>query len=154
MSFRKLSQPPNNTNLTISWNCISNAYHRVKIEMLGLFGDVQSWEGHQCSTARDAQLPKFKQTGSTLISTISTHDSLRLLSWGPLGCFLPFLSRDFPASLPCQIQMEHLISSRLCFTWGLCAALPWHTARLHSDYEHLNTVWQPFPREGLTIMFH
>lgn len=158
VSFQKISQPLNNTNLTISWKCISNKEqeHRTKWNAGTVwwlsFADVgRLWER---SAGRDAQLPKFTQTGSTLISTISTHDSSILLSWGPLSCFLPSLSRDFPASLPCQTQMEHLISQRLCFMRGLCAALPWHTARLHSDYKHLNTVWQPFPREGLTIMFH
>lgn len=106
-----------------------------------------------------AQLPKFKQTRSALILTISTYHSgcvhsINLQFSRPESFFLSCCRLPCFFFSPAWYWKRHLISPRHCFTEGFRAALPWHTVRLHSDYKHLNTVWQRLPCEGLTIMFH
>lgn len=108
-----------------------------------------------------AQLPKFKQTCSALILTISAYHSIRVhstnlqfLSAEDQWVVFPFLLHTLLAFYPARYRKRHLISPRHCFMKGFHATLPWHTVRLHSDYEHLNTGWQRLPCEGLTIMFH
>lgn len=76
-----------------------------------------------------------------------------ICSFSLLSHFSSLIADSLPL-YPARYRQRLLISSRHCFTEGFCAALPWQTVRLHSDYEELNIVWQPFPREGLTIMFH
>lgn len=91
-----------------------------------------------------------------LINTNNNNHELNLIpqlfSAEKWFIFLYFLSTIF--SLTCQILQRLLISATHGFMVGFLATLPWQTVRLHSDYKHLNFVWQPFPREGITIMFH
>lgn len=115
-----------------------------------------------CTTRHShAQLPKFKQTRCALILTISAYHSVRVhstnlqfLSADDQRVIFPFLLQTPLPFYPARYRKRHLISPRHCFMEGFHATLPWHTVRLHSDYEHLNTGWQRLPCEGLTIMFH
>lgn len=90
---------------------------------------------------------------SRQLAHITAVGYMVVLCWRPMSHFSSFAADSLPL-YPARYRQRLLISPRHCFTEGFCAALPWQTVRLHSDYKRLNIVWQHLPREGLTIMFH
>ena len=102
----------------------------------------------QANTQHSDLSASFTAVGYTSsICSFSSADDKWVVSPPPPCCF--------PGFSFCQIKAKGLWSPQdIVLLRAFLAALPWQTVRLHSDYRQRNIVWQPPPREGLTIMFH